>query len=331
MMPKKNVVFICYNLYKGGSLRLFHSINRELFKNNIIDIFSPVYPIKFFNNLWRVFLDQFIVPVLFFNCSKLVMFGNVPSIFFFGIQTVLIHNPNYWRLDWRYLSLRNRFEYYYFLLCNKFAEKFLHVRYVTQIDSVKADFLTLFPNAVVDTIGSPFNVDEFQVLINSASNFLLDAKFKNLGDYLYYPAYFYESKNHKLLDSAASLIKSKYNINIVCSNKGNCSNLIGFSNISFLENLCLLINCKGLIFPSEYETFGYPLIEAWYLKKPIIALNRGYVNSLLDNVYFHENDVESLINSIKLFSNDLQNGSLKIPKLKINIEPKEFIGKLLSF
>jgi glycosyltransferase involved in cell wall biosynthesis len=197
---------------------------------------------------------------------------------------------------------------------------------VTQINSVEENFKKLFPYAKVKTIGSPFDVDDLTINVDKLLKYRLEIQSKVVEEnYFYYPAYFYESKNHKLLSEVSKNLKKDFGISIVCSNGGGLDGIIGYSDLSFEENILLLMNCSALIFPSEFETFGYPLIEAAILKKPILVLNRDYSTSLISNAYFFENNIQSLIEACLDYAKDFDSNNVKIPVIKISINPSDFL------
>ena len=85
--------------------------------------------------------------------------------------------------------------------------------------------------------------------------------------------------------------KEKYNINVV--NKG------------FMEHddvLLLYKEIDALIFPSELESFGLPLIEARLAGLPIIASELDYVRDVVDPEYtFNPSSPQSIARAIKRF------------------------------
>jgi hypothetical protein len=280
----KNKIYVStFNLYKGGSLTLYNAIKPFFKKDKDIAEFNPPYPffIKSLNPLWRLIIEQIFIPFLSFKTNKLLVFGNVPCLFFKGKQILLHHNPNYFRDDWPYLSIRNRLEYYYFYYINKFCLKYRNISYLAPTHDVMRQLKLKFKNPLVQVSGSPFDKENFlnKNFINLKYNNQIIKDCKNFKRFFLYPAYVYENKNHILLSKVCAKIKKDYDINIICTNAKNFSNLksISIADSDYIKYY--YEKCEGLIFPSLYETFGYPLIEGALLSKPIIAINRNYVKS----------------------------------------------------
>ena len=101
-------------------------------------------------------------------------------------------------------------------------------------------------------------------------------------------------------------------------------------NIDFIPNLDrkkiinLYKKSKALIFPSFFESYGLPLVEANYYKLPVIASELDFVRDLLDPVEtFDPNSSKSISRSVKRF--------LKIKEKKTKVvEPEEFIKSVIN-
>lgn len=317
-----------YNLYIGGSLVISDAISDLIDKDEKFFRFNPVYPSKFFNFIWRIFLDQIIVPLLSLKANKLVMFGNVPSIFFVGDQKVFFHNPNYLRKDWRYQSIRNYLEYLYFYFCNKVCLKFRRIEYFVQIQEIKENLNKFLGPVPIKVIGSPLKKKIPNKKLKSSDDVV--TKCVMSGKFFFFPAYFYENKNHILLSKTAKKIKDIYDINIVCSNTNGLKNLIEIKAKNKNELYYCIKKSIGVIFPSLHETFGYPLIEAAKMNKPILAINKKYTHNVIKNFYFFDNSQKSLLKTIQKFKIDQSKNKILIPKLNVQTSPNIFIKNLIK-
>ena len=70
---------------------------------------------------------------------------------------------------------------------------------------------------------------------------------------------------------------------------------------SEIDLYALMYNSKGLVFPSIYEGFGLPYVEAAHLRTPVIAFENDSVNNLLgkSSAYLHSpGDYRNLISSL---------------------------------
>jgi glycosyltransferase involved in cell wall biosynthesis/2-polyprenyl-3-methyl-5-hydroxy-6-metoxy-1,4-benzoquinol methylase len=118
------------------------------------------------------------------------------------------------------------------------------------------------------------------------SNFDLQAE-----RFIFYPANFWQHKNHTILLTAFSLYKTQYptsELKLVCTgapnkrmeylqmavNKMALGDSVMFLGYLHNEELAgLMASCRALIFPSLYEGFGMPVLEAMAFGKPVLCSN----------------------------------------------------------
>jgi len=109
--------------------------------------------------------------------------------------------------------------------------------------------------------------------------------------YAYYPANFWPHKNHKILITAFSMFKQKYpqlNLHLVFTGAliaqyedvKNAVKQMGIEDmVHFLGYLpendiaALMSNASFIIFPSLFEGFGIPVLEAMSFGKPVLCSN----------------------------------------------------------
>jgi len=74
-------------------------------------------------------------------------------------------------------------------------------------------------------------------------------------------------------------------------------------NISETEKIKYLSNCSAIVYPSEFEAFGYSLLEGSYYSKPILCSNLNVFNEILDprGVLYFENTIENITNTLLNF------------------------------
>ena len=111
------------------------------------------------------------------------------------------------------------------------------------------------------------------------------------GEYLIYPANFWRHKNHEMLLTAFGIAcreGMRANVKLVCTGapgmrqdfliRAACAMNLG-DRICFpgylpnAELATLMANCTGVVFPSLYEGFGLPVIEAMSLGIPVACSN----------------------------------------------------------
>jgi glycosyltransferase involved in cell wall biosynthesis len=109
--------------------------------------------------------------------------------------------------------------------------------------------------------------------------------------YLVYPANFWKHKNHEMLLTAFGIACHEglpADIKLICTGAPgtrqawlmnaartmNLGNRILFSGyLPSIELAALMTNCTGVVFPSLYEGFGLPIVEAQAVGRPVITSN----------------------------------------------------------
>ncbi|MBD1876541.1 glycosyltransferase family 4 protein [Nodosilinea sp. FACHB-131] len=153
-------------------------------------------------------------------------------------------------------------------------------------------------------------------------NDLVETTLSRLGlgkrQYLFFPANFWPHKNHRMLLAAYSVYKKEFPLsalNLVFTGaleepqrdikelvfKLGCENYVHFLGfLSQAELVAVWQGCKGLIFPSLYEGFGIPLLEAMWFDKPIACSSIGSLPEVGGDaaIYFDPRKPESIADAI---------------------------------
>lgn len=179
-----------------------------------------------------------------------------------------------------------------------------------------------------------YNIDEKKISVTYLASFINTSKTEEL--HFNKPFFLYVGsrkryKNFKLLlQSYSCLPEIKKNFDIVCFGGGSfLKEEIDYMNKLFIdpkniqqiegsdENLIALYrNSEALIYPSQYEGFGLPILEAMTCGCPVLSSN----SSSLPEVYgdaaltFENNSVENLSNCIKKIVTDSTYKNLLIGK-----------------
>jgi hypothetical protein len=341
------VLFSTFNLYKGGSLTLYKSITNHLVLNNkFYEIKSRLigkplklltsnclnipYPTKYFNPIYRFLIEQFLVPAYGYliGANKVVMMGNFPSFFWFRKQSVLFHNT-------LYLNSQDRSTIKFFIEKNlfKWLIKFKNPVILVQTKLVASLLEKNFSKKLqVRIIGFPGS------FYDSKKTILPDCK-KSIK--LIYPAFFYPHKNHNLILRLRNWLLDE-NIKIYLTfdahrnpetikyTKSQSEPFEFIGQVSNDEIKKLYTEMDGLLFLSQEESLGIPLLEAVEHKLPIIAPLLPYVNAAVSNYYmFDLLDDNSLIKAIKELKNDLNFDKALLPSSGLIKKPADFFKDLL--
>jgi glycosyltransferase involved in cell wall biosynthesis len=136
-----------------------------------------------------------------------------------------------------------------------------------------------------------------------------------------YPASYLKHKNHSLLFvNAKTIYKHFPELEFILTIERNefiniPKNIKCIGRVSRSEVMEKLINADALLFLSSFESLGIPLIEAAKLSKPIIVPKLSYSKELIgENAYYfdlNKNFLDSFLNTLFLFRNDLKNNKVR--------------------
>jgi len=120
---------------------------------------------------------------------------------------------------------------------------------------------------------------------------VLDRLALRAGRFLFYPANFWAHKNHCLLLTAFGIYRARHSesdLKLVCAGAPNAhmeqlceaaqrmglAEWIVFPGFMVGDELAALLeSCRAIIFPSLYEGFGVPILEAMAFGKPVLCSN----------------------------------------------------------
>lgn len=147
-----------------------------------------------------------------------------------------------------------------------------------------------------------------------------------------YPASFASHKNHVLLAQALSLIKKsgRKPPRVLCFGLGTDStafmsigrdlgvsdSFIGIGHVSDAEKWALLWGSSALAFPSRFEGFGLPLVEAQSINLPIIAADSPGVRETVEQGHclLSPNDPSQWAQALLKFGSSTTQRSLSPPR-----------------
>lgn len=249
------------------------------------------------------------------TCPRLIYnYRNVKLLVYYHQPLPLVKYK--WKLRWK--DERKLFLYanLYGFFVNRWNK---NADYVVQLPYIKQLFCKKFKNINHDRV-HVIRPNLPKIDINAISRKEIDDTKK----IFLYPAIPVRYKNHKvILDAVEKLlnedieISDKFEIfftvpeNSVIAGEIIERNLDSFikciGSIPYEELLTYYKRCNALLFPSEIETFGLPLIEAAMFGKPIIAADLPYAREVLENyegaIFLNSKDAKNWSNIIKQIIN----------------------------
>jgi len=170
------------------------------------------------------------------------------------------------------------------------------------------DKVIVVPGASVLSANSAPSIDEIRAVQH---------KYSLPDDFVFYPAQTWAHKNHLGLLQALGILREHHNLtmHVVCSGKQNDffpsierqirtqglvahMHFLGF--ITPLELRCLYRSCRFMVFPSKFEGFGLPIIEAFSEGAPVACSNATCLPEIAGDaaLLFDPDDPEEIAETI---------------------------------
>ena len=336
------IIINAVNINKGGGEVLLNQLISSLPNKDVIIFCNRNYYIKninkkgirfikFNSNLFSRFLSELRIYIKSKKNDKVLYFGNFPPIFKLRSYVYVFIQNRFlvdYAVDLQKFRFYLRFKIYIMRLFLKTFNNNVS-KYIVQTDSMA--------RLVKKELGK--KVIKLPFLSYKYSNQSKDLNLKHkLYDFIYVSTG-YSYKNHlKLLDAWQLLANENLYptllLTIDCKkfpeilkkiNKKIKESFLKVENIYF-ENyediLDMYPKVSALIFPSNYESFGIPLIEAKYFGLPVLAGELDYIRDLIDPIQtFDPNSSISIYRAVKRF--------LKIPINRTPIlTPNQFVKEI---
>jgi glycosyltransferase involved in cell wall biosynthesis len=309
MIKKKYKLYICaMNLHSGGGLTVLNSILRNLPSNENITLFldkrvnfkTEIYPgVKFLfirpTVLSRLKVELYIYSTIV-KMDKVLFLGSLgPLLKLRGKAYVFLHNR--YLIEKRKLDdfdiktkIRILAERLWFTISKKNVDK-----YIVQSISMKSSLaINRCVNESLIYI-KPINPEISDSSLSPSIGFFM----RNKSYDFIYAASGDPHKNHKNLIQAWIILANEDIFPSLCltfdrGKYADLSNFVeksigthgikieNFGSVSPNKMLTLYKKSLALIYPSLFESFGMPLIEAKSLNMPILASELDYVRDLLN-------------------------------------------------
>ena len=232
---------------------------------------------------------------------------------------------------------------------------------------LKADFIICISSFTRDTVIDKLQVPSERVISipicvhgrltppGKEKMSMVLSKYKLYGKkYFFYPANFWPHKNHKMLLTAFNILSRKYpeqDLHLVFTGETFGRNLKTIKDavkqmalsdkVHFLgylseeELASIWAGSYSLIFPSLFEGFGIPLLEAMFFEKPILCSNSTSLPEVGGNaaIYFNPRRpdeivtaMESILINKQLYDSLIAKGKERLKKFDYNQMISEYIS-----
>ena len=312
---------IFFNQNQGGPSRYFVELIKELINlNNNPTIISPID-----QNIHLKEIEEKVKKKFYFQIKKNFIseiLNYMISQYYFRVLDYDLYHLTYFNTS--FSTKKPKIITVYDLIHEKYMIDFNLSKYPKKKIFNDIDHFICISNNTKKDLIYYYGIEEQKISVTYLANSI---KFSRIKKNPFNKPYFLfvgsrkRYKNFKIiLDAYSKLPKIKKNFDIVCFGGGNfieeeIKNMnklsIDINNIHYRdgsdEELCALYkNSEALIYPSRYEGFGLPLLEAMSLGCPVISSN----SSSLPEVYgdaalsFSPFSVDSLIDCINKITTD---------------------------
>tara|TARA_B110000003_G_scaffold125200_1_gene127417 strand:+ start:9441 stop:10460 length:1020 start_codon:yes stop_codon:yes gene_type:complete len=280
---------------------------------------------------YKRFLVGFMIKKILKVNDKILYFGNLPPYLKFNCNHVILQLSSRFYVDsismkgfkWRDIGII-------------YLEKLYYKLFIKNVSQVIVQTSSMYNKLIESGFQKKISIWAVDDLGDNMFNEEKNKKDKNS---FIYVASLNPYKNHKRLLNAWNKLKNdgispklyltlddnvvmkKWIKNFVLINK---LNVVFLENISREELLSIYSKVEVLIFPSLFESYGLPLIEAKKFKMKIIASDLDYCWDFIEpDEFFNPYDVDSITRSLKRFLK-------KNKKLDIIYSPNEFFNKIID-
>lgn len=189
-------------------------------------------------------------------------------------------------------------------------------RVITVSNTMKSELLAFDPEARVSVIYNGINLNRFAET-SELEQQVVRKKFGLPHNFLLAVGHFEPRKNYLRLIDAIALLRDRghrYNLVIVGNDSGDRrlveervvsvglgSQVTVLSGLSDMEVRCMYSLCDLFVFPSSYEGFGIPILEAMAMGVPVVLSDIPVFREITQDsgVYFSPNSMEAMAEAIE--------------------------------
>lgn len=188
---------------------------------------------------------------------------------------------------------------------------------ITVSDAMRSELLDFHPEMVASVVHNGIDINAMsRVTAHEVEEFR--ARYELSQEFILAVGHFEQRKNYPRLIEALALLKQRgldFPLVIVGNDSGQLPSLrrlivkLGLqkqitllAGLSDSEVRCAYLGCRLLAFPSSYEGFGIPILEAMAARKPMVLSDLPVFREITQNqgVFFNPNNIESIADAIEL-------------------------------
>ena len=269
------------------------------------------WPLKYFWTQKRLSWEMLINPpdILFVPAHCLPIFCRAKKI-------MTIHDLGFKRFPKAY-TFGQRI---YYSLVHSFAAKYAD-KIITPSEFTKTEIINLYKTDPNKIVVIPLGYNKYYNLVEDKNKIEeILTKYQIKKPYLFFVGRLEKKKNIKgLVDAYQQLLKQNYSLQLVLAGNPGFGYQEVKSQIKSLgEKICrinyvepkdlvyLYAGAEAFIFPSFYEGFGIPLLEAMASGCPVVASNQGSLPEVAQDaaLYFDPKNSLQMVEAIKRIINE---------------------------
>jgi len=214
---------------------------------------------------------------------------------------------------------------------SKLSEKILHKlslgkaikdtdHIITVSEAMRQEILNFFPKTSLSVIYNGINFYNREI-ISDKNLIKFKEKYNINSEFILAVGHIESRKNYMRLIKAFSILKNKnYDCKLIIIgndsgekiklqtliNQLNLQDQVNFlGGLTDLEVLCAYKLCALFVFPSLYEGFGIPILEAMAASRPIVLSDLPVFREITQNngVYFDPENIKSIVTAIEMVLN----------------------------
>lgn len=323
-IDKKNKYYLLINLYNYRNLKKKYKKNKNV-ELKVIDIrydfiFNPLKAvIKLIARLKKD--DLFKEEITKREIQKIINKKKLDILFFLS---GIIYPKSLLNIKKIVTIYDLQHEYF----PQNFSEKVLEYRKnIYQYTVLNSDHIIAISDYTKKTIIEKYKINSDKittVYLGAEAREDVKSKLRLPQNFIFYPATFWPHKNHLILIKALKELRPQFpDLNLIFTGaikntklKKEIDDLISFYNlcdrviylgyVSEDDLSHIYRKARALIFPSSFEGFGLPIIEAFKQNLPVIAANNSSIGEIVNSagLLFETNNLEMLVPQIKKILSD---------------------------